>query len=105
MLETPKNNVPKVFISSTVEDLREYPEAARDAALAAGLYPVMQEYFSASANRPLEECMKEVDGCDALVVIVAHRHGWTPPDQPDFDAKPGVKSIKENFSRMDRRPF
>ena len=41
---------PTVFISSTNEDLRIYRQAARDAALRAGFFPIMQEYWSAEAN-------------------------------------------------------
>jgi hypothetical protein len=33
--------------------------------------------------------MAKVDAAEALIVIVARRYGWVPPDQPD-DA---VKSI------------
>ena len=84
----------KVFISSTVEDLRPFREKARDAAITAGFLPVMQEYFaSQSKYPPLEACLRKVDECDVLVVIVAHRHGWTPQDQQPVDGKQGVKSI------------
>jgi hypothetical protein len=41
----------KVFISSTSEDLVDYRNAARDAALQAGFTPVMMEYFSAAGRR------------------------------------------------------
>ena len=45
-------SIPAVFISSTVEDLKPYREAARDAAIAANFHPVMQEFFAASDNNP-----------------------------------------------------
>lgn len=31
--------------------------------------------------------MEQVDKADLVVVIVAHRHGWTPPDQLDGEHK------------------
>jgi len=68
-----------VFISSTSDDLEVYRAKARDAAIAAGLLPVMMEYFTASGARPpLAECMAKVNGCDVLVVIVAAKasSGW-----------------------------
>jgi hypothetical protein len=44
----------------------------------------MMEYFvSSGAGPPLEQCLQKVEGADLLVVIVAHRYGWVPPDQPD----------------------
>jgi formylglycine-generating enzyme required for sulfatase activity len=76
-----------VFISSTYEDLKEYRAAAREAALAAGFLPVMQEYFAASARTPLHECLGKVSRCQVLVVIVAHCYGWVPPDQASNAAK------------------
>lgn len=84
MRETERgNNIPVVFISSTVEDLKTYRAAARDAAIEAGLHPVMQEYFVASGDRPpLQECLNKVSEADVLMVIVAHRYGWVPPEQP-----------------------
>jgi formylglycine-generating enzyme required for sulfatase activity len=83
-------NVRKVFISSTTEDLEAYRTAARDAAILAGWHPVMMEYFTPQGKRkPYPACMREVDACEKVIAIVAHRYGWTPEDQPDG----GKKSI------------
>ena len=68
-----------VFISSTAEDLKDYRLAARDAVLAVGLRPEMQEYFAASGGPPLSECLDRVSPCDLVVALVAHRYGWVPP--------------------------
>ena len=74
----------RVFISSTNEDLKpHYRAAARDAAIEAGFYPTMQEYFVASGEHPpLAACLKKLADADVVVVIVAQRYGWKPPDQP-----------------------
>ena len=76
-----------VFISSTSEDLKEYRLAARDAVLAVGLRPEMMEYFAASGGPPLSECLARVSPCDLVVVLVAERYGWVPPDQDDSGAR------------------
>ncbi|MCI0496427.1 SUMF1/EgtB/PvdO family nonheme iron enzyme [candidate division KSB1 bacterium] len=75
-------DLPIVFISSTKEDLESYRLAARDAAMRAGFHPIMMEYFAAGGNPPLQTCMEKVQPCDVLIVIVAHRYGWIPEDQP-----------------------
>lgn len=80
---------PTVFISSTLEDLGPYRAAARDAVLRLGWVPLMCDYWAAGGNRPLATCMKEVEPANVVLVIVAHRHGWTPPDQ----SADGHKSI------------
>ena len=77
-----------VFVSSTSEDLKEHRQAARDAAISAGFLPVMMEYFVASGKKPpLKACLAKVDEADVVVVVVAHRYGWVPPDQGGGDHK------------------
>jgi formylglycine-generating enzyme required for sulfatase activity len=74
---------PSAFISSTKEDLDLYRTAAKDAAIQAGFQPVMMDTFAAQSEQPpYPACMAKVDPCDVVVVIVAHRYGWVPPDQP-----------------------
>lgn len=81
---------PIVFVSSTSEDLRPHREAARDAAVAADFRLRMMEYFVAGGDRPpLAACLAKVSEADVLCVLVAHRYGWVPPDQPSG----GYKSI------------
>lgn len=54
----------------------------------AGCHPAMQEYFTPQGkHKPYEACMREVDTCDAVIAIVAHRYGWVPVDQPGADTK------------------
>ncbi len=78
----------KVFISSTVEDLKKYRAAARDAALNAHIEPTMVEYWVARGDKPpLEECLRRVSEAQVLVVIAAHRYGWVPQDQPKGEYK------------------
>jgi hypothetical protein len=80
--------MPLVFISSTEEDLKDYRAAAREATLRAGFQPVMMEYFAAQGqSQPYRGCMAKVDPCHLLVVIVAHRYGWIPQDQPGGQPK------------------
>jgi len=81
---------PIVFVSSTVEDLKPHREAARDAAVGADFRLRMLEYFVAGGDRPpLAACLAKVGEADVLCVLVAHRYGWVPPDQPAV----GYKSI------------
>ncbi|MBM3813727.1 MAG: DUF4062 domain-containing protein [Acidimicrobiia bacterium] len=77
---------PVVFISSTSEDLQEYREQARNAAIACGFSPRMMEFFPARGDAgSVEACLKLVGEAEVVVVIVAHRYGWVPegPMNPD----------------------
>ncbi len=81
-------DTPVVFISSTCGDLTKTGHrAARDAALGAELSLDMQEYWAAQDHRPLRECLARITKADVLVVIVAYRFGWVPPDQPEKDPR------------------
>lgn len=74
---------PVLFISSTKHDLEAFRTAAKDAAIQANFHPEMMEHFAAQgALPPYTACMDMVDKCDVLLVIVAHRYGWVPSDQP-----------------------
>jgi hypothetical protein len=74
---------PIVFVSSTSEDLKPYRVAARDAAVAADFRLRMMEYFVVGGDRPpLAACLAKMSEADVLCVLVAHRCGWVPPDQP-----------------------
>ena len=45
-------------------------------------------YFVASGDRPpLAACLAKVSEADVLCVLVAHRYGWVPPDQPAREHK------------------
>jgi formylglycine-generating enzyme required for sulfatase activity len=80
--------VPRVFVSSTQDDLTSYRAVAKDACVRVGFMPVMSEHWSASGARtPLAHCLEAVADCDLLIVLVAHRYGWVP------DATAEAKSI------------
>ena len=79
-------NVKTIFISSTVEDLKLYRAAAKEAIVGAGHAVDIQQYWSAEDRRiAYDECMARIDKADALVPIVAHRYGRKPPNQPKGD--------------------
>ena len=73
-------HTPKVFISSTMEDLEGFRAKAREAVLRLNWQPI-DSYWAAGGNPPLATCLEKVDDADLVIAIVAHRHGWTPPEQ------------------------
>lgn len=68
----------RVFLASTAVDLSAHRHAAADAILRLGDLPVRMETFGALPNTPVAACEQQVQGSDAVVVIVAHRYGWVP---------------------------
>jgi hypothetical protein len=86
-MKEPNQKIPKVFISSTIDDLKEYRTAAAEAIASEDAVPVKSEYWTASGARPpVDECIKRIQHCDVLVVIVAYRYGWEPSDNTCVNA-------------------
>jgi hypothetical protein len=71
---------PKIFISSTFEDLAEYRNAVRDAVLRAGAVPVLVEDEPASARTIEEKVQELLDESDAVLFLVGHRYGAIDPN-------------------------
>lgn len=86
--------VPRVFLSSTADDLGDFRDRVDAAIRRLGMHPVRHEYNPASGDvQAYAECMRRVRETDVLVVIAAHWYGWIPEDQPAADEGPGQKSI------------
>ncbi len=81
------HKIPRVFISSTAEDLKEFRAAVETTLLSNDCFPVMFEYWEGADNPPLQECLERVDSCDLVLAVVAKRHGWTPADQETDEGK------------------
>lgn len=69
---------PRIFISSTFEDLSEFRSAVRDAVLRAGAMPVLIEDQPATGTVG-ENVRQEIDRSDAVLLLVGHRYGAADP--------------------------
>ena len=68
----------RVFLSSTALDLGDYRQIADDTLLRLQQQSVRMERFGARPGQPVDECEALAADCDAVVCIVAHRHGFEP---------------------------
>jgi hypothetical protein len=87
---------PRIFISSTFEDLAEYRNAVRDAVLGAGAMPVMMEDQSTSGLTVEEKIRELLDESDAVLLLVGHRYGA-------IDAKTGKGWVEAEYEAAKRR--
>ena len=70
---------PKVFISSTIEDLPNERKAAHNAVRKVGAFPVMSETTMSAQNEDsLTACLNKVKESDIYVLILGGRYGWQP---------------------------
>lgn len=73
----------KIFLSSTFKDLQAYRNAVRIVIERIGLKPVDMRYFGSQPRRWKETALKELEECDVMIGIYAHRYG-TIPDDDEF---------------------
>jgi hypothetical protein len=72
----------RVYVSSTVADLRRERQAVLDWLVAAGHQPVHS--YRPASERIRDSCLDDVAACDLYVLIVGHRYGFQPEDgNPD----------------------
>lgn len=71
---------PRIFVSSVVQEFQEFREAARNGVEGGGGEPVLvNEDFPAVSDSSRNACLDAIDSCDAYLVVVGSRGGWTAP--------------------------
>jgi hypothetical protein len=68
----------KVYVSSTIVDLKAERQAVIDW-LVAAQHQVVHSYRPGS-DTVRDGCLADVDACDVYVLILGHRYGFQPPD-------------------------
>jgi tetratricopeptide (TPR) repeat protein len=68
----------KVYVSSTVVDLKAERQAVMDWLVQAGHQPVHSYRPDSEAVR--DSCLKDIAGCDVYVLILGHRYGFQPEE-------------------------
>jgi hypothetical protein len=72
----------KVYVSSTVADLKPERQAVMEWLVTAGHQPVHS--YKPNSDSVRDSCLEDVDRCDLYVLIVGHRYGFQPAqDNPE----------------------
>jgi hypothetical protein len=83
--------LPRIYISSTYEDLKEYREAVyytlkkNHELRKVRLYTIAMEDYIAQDQRPLQNCLDEVVSCDIYIGMFAWRYGYIPINNKNSD--------------------
>lgn len=70
-------DVLRIFVSSTIRDLKDERLLLAQEILRQSHFPVMKS-FTARATPPLPECLKLVESSHAMIVIASATYGWVP---------------------------
>ena len=68
----------KIYVSSTIADLKAERQAVMDW-LVAAQHQVLHSYRPDS-DTVRDSCLDDVDTCDVYVLIFGHRYGFQPPE-------------------------
>jgi len=83
----------KVYLSSTVLDLKDERRAVSDWLIAAGHQPVHS--YVADSETVRESCLADIDACDLYVLLLGHRYGFVP----ETDNPAGLSITHMEFHR------
>src|SRR6185437_1150655 len=78
MVSEKPSGAARVFISSASGALDPYRAAAIEVCQRLGLVAVCPERSGPDRLPPVDVCRREVEACDALVLLLAHRYGSRP---------------------------
>jgi O-acetyl-ADP-ribose deacetylase (regulator of RNase III) len=70
--------MPRVYISSTFEDLKEHRQSVYQQLRRVGHHVIAMEDYVAQDQRPLPNCLEDVSRCDLYVGLFAWRYGYIP---------------------------
>lgn len=88
----------KVYVSSTLVDMKFEREAVMDWLVAAGHQPVHSYVPNSETVR--DSCLADIDACDLYVLILGHRYGF----QPDEDNPDKLSITHLEFRRAKTKP-
>jgi len=97
----PADGVLTVFISYTGEDLDEHAAAVREVVQRQRCLAVDHSQWPPSGQESVEACRKEVEGCDVLIVLVAHRYGWIPTSDEGGDGDSSITRLEVQWAGED----
>lgn len=73
----------KVYISSTMNDLREHRAAVTNVLEKLNHDVLGMETYSAESTRPVEVCKRDAIEADVVVLLLAWRYWFVPPEDND----------------------
>jgi len=68
-----------IFISSVGRDLKPERQAVIGEVLKLGDRPIGMEYFGASPEPPLEECLSQLADADLMILVLGPSYGFVHP--------------------------
>jgi len=84
----------RVFVSYTAEDLSRHADVVVSAIQGLDMMADDHRNWSATGKPSVQECKRQIEKCQILVVLVAHRYGWIPTAEEGGDAEQSITHIE-----------
>ena len=92
------NTQPKIFISSTIYDLKNERRAALKAVEEVGGLPLMSEFtMPAVSSDSVTACLERVKQADIYVLVLGNRYGWRPEEKESITEMEYNTAVKNNI--------
>ncbi len=99
VLAASSNSNHRVFVSYTARDLEAHADIVSDVVRRLEWVAIDHKYWSPSGRPSVSECTSQVESCQILVVLVAHRYGWVPSVDQDGDGEKSITWIEVDHAR------
>lgn len=89
----------RVFVSYTAEDLSAHADVVVGAIQGLNMMPVDHRTWSATGRPSVAECKRQIESCQILVVLVAHRYGWIPRHDEGGNGEDSITQIEVHHAK------
>lgn len=93
-----------IYLSSTYEDLKDHRRVVYEALRKAGHQVVAMEDYVATDQRPVEQCLKDVEKADIYVGFFAFRYGYVPPSQHNNPDGLSITELEYRCAETNKKP-
>jgi uncharacterized protein len=97
--------IPRVFIAYTARDLAAHADKIVASLRKLGMMAIDHRDSGATGQPSVEWCMEEVDKCDLVIVLLAHRYGWVPTSQEGGDGISSITLLEFQRAKASKKPI
>lgn len=89
----------RVFVSYTGKDLEGHADAVASVVRKLQWVAIDHKDWSPNDRPSVSECKKNVESCQILVVLIAHRYGWVPSTEEGGDGRKSITWLEYEHAR------
>ncbi|MGE0642623.1 MAG: SUMF1/EgtB/PvdO family nonheme iron enzyme [Nitrospira sp.] len=93
-----------IYLSSTYEDLKDYRRVVYEALRKSGHEVKAMEDYVAADQRPVDQCLKDVEIADIYVGLFAFRYGYAPPPEHNNPMGLSITELEYRHAESLKKP-